>query len=83
MTLCILLILLIIGGVLGLMIGFFVMDEVWGTSNFILLFSIILIVFWFFLLVAVYLGGKIKLSNERKMIQESLQKMKLKQANAE
>lgn len=64
-----LLIIFVIGGVLGLMIGFFVLDQVWGTSNFILLFAIFFAVFWLLLLIAIYMGGKIKLSNERKLIQ--------------
>ena len=58
------------------MIGFLVWDFVWGTPNFVLLFSIVIIVFWVILLIGIYFGGKVKLLNDRKLIQEGLQKMK-------
>ena len=51
------------------MIGFLVWDFVWGTPNFILLWSIFFIVFWALLLLGIYIGGRTKLLNERKVIQ--------------
>jgi hypothetical protein len=54
---------------LGIMIGFLIADFQWGTPNFVLLFSIIMIVFWVVLLIGIYIGGRAKLLNERKLIQ--------------
>jgi hypothetical protein len=60
---CLFLVLFIIGGGLGLMIGFLIWDFAWKTPPFILLWSIVFAVFTVFFFLAVFIGGRIKIKN--------------------
>lgn len=65
-------VLLVMGGGLGVMIGLLVWDFAWKTPKFILLWSIIFAVFTVILLVAIFFGGRVKISNSRRLIHDKL-----------
>ena len=73
-----------VAGVILLMLVFLVLfllwDEKWGTSPFVLLWSIVLVIFSVTLMIGIYFGGRIKILNEREIVQEKLSK--IKHANA-
>lgn len=59
-------------GSLGLLIGFLYWEMAWGMKNFVDLWVIVLCVTVFIIFVGVYVGGKQKIKNERKLIQQKL-----------
>lgn len=64
------------GGSLGMMVGFLYWDFEIGNDKFVLIWSMVLIAFTAIMLIAIYFGGKDKITNERKMVKDRLQEMK-------
>lgn len=76
MVLLVLLLVLTIGGSFGALVGFLVWDFQIGTSTFVLIWSIILVVFLVVMFVSIYFGGKSKLRFEKELIRQKVQQLK-------
>lgn len=61
--LCTLILVVVVVGGLGLMIGFLIWDFVCGSTDFVLVWSIVLCVFTGIILLGVFIGGRAKISN--------------------
>jgi hypothetical protein len=48
---------------LGLMVLFILWDQKWGTTHFILLWSVVIVIFSSLLLIGIYFGGRVKIRN--------------------
>lgn len=73
---CAILVLSVILLMLMFLVVFLIWDENWGTSPFVLLWSVVLILFFSALILGVYFGGRIKLRNEKKVLREKLDRIK-------
>lgn len=71
----------VIGGSLGLMIGFLFWVTNRGLNDYIIVWSIIFLTFSVFLIIAFYIGGRNRIREEKRLIveqQEKQEKMKSK-----
>jgi cbb3-type cytochrome oxidase subunit 3 len=69
----------VIGGALGLMIGFLFWVTNRGLNDYTIVWSIIFLVFCAFLIIAFYFGGRNRIREEKRLIveqQEKQEKMK-------
>jgi hypothetical protein len=74
--LIVLFLLLIVGGGFGATVGFLIWSFQIGNSMFVLIWSIVLIVFLVVMFVGVFFGGKSKLRYEKEMIRTKVQQLK-------
>ena len=58
------------------LVVFLIWDENWGTSPFVLLWSVVIILFFIVLILGIYFGGRVKLRNEKKVLRENLDRIK-------
>jgi hypothetical protein len=64
-----------VGGTFGILIGFIFWDLQIGNPQFVLIWSIVLVVFLVLMFIAIFLGGKTKLLQDKKMIRDRLQQL--------
>jgi uncharacterized protein YacL len=69
----------VIGGSLGLMIGFLFWVTEKGLNDYIIVWSIIFLVFTVFLIIAFYVGGRRRIREEKRLIvEQQLRQEKMK-----
>ena len=58
----------------GIMVGSLYWEGAWGSTNFVTLWAVVLLVFVVGILVLIFFGGKTKMRNEREVIRENMRK---------
>ena len=64
----------IIGGTLGIMIGFLFWITQAGLNDYVIIWSIIFLVFVVIMMVLFFIGGKNRITEEKELIQENQKK---------
>ena len=60
------------GGGLGILIGFLYWNMATGINSFVLVWSIVLVVFVVVMFIGIFIGGRARIKNERIMIQKKM-----------